>query len=310
MTREALRHGLTGFTHLFNAMSQMTAREPGAVGAALEDTASWCGIIVDGVHVDPVVLKLAMRLRPLDRFVLATDAMPCVGTAETSFMLQGKRILVRDGACFAEDGTLAGSSLDMAGAVRNAVRLLGLDLADASRMASGNPADFLGIGHERGRIAPGLAADLVLLDDDLSVLDTWIGGLDVAQSEAAAAPPAGSRTHALAPAGRAAGRLAILALGALLTFGGGSASAGPASVDVIPAPLSVEGVPGARPVIVDDGAAIVVPPHDAGALADRPQPERSGAEDARAQGCAFASARRWPAQAKRKSSWSRRHGPR
>lgn len=193
--REALDHGLSGFTHLFNAMSPLTSREPGAVGAALEDTASWCGVIVDGVHVDPVVLKLALRLRPLGRFILATDAMPCVGTDVTAFMLQGRRILVRDGACFAEDGTLAGSSLDMAGAVRNAVKLLDVDLTEASRMASGNPADFLRMGHERGRIAPGLMADLVLLDDDLEVIDTWIGGQGAADA-VAAPPPRESRTHA------------------------------------------------------------------------------------------------------------------
>ena len=193
--RAALDHGLSGFTHLFNAMSPLASREPGAVGAALEDQRAWCGIIVDGVHVDPVVLKIALRLRPHDRFVLATDAMPCVGTAETSFLLQGRRILVRDGACYAEDGTLAGSSLDMASAVRNAVRLLDLDLAEAARMASANPAAFLGLGAERGRIASGQVADLVLLDDELGVIDTWIGGVDV-EAAAGPAPRAGSRTHA------------------------------------------------------------------------------------------------------------------
>jgi N-acetylglucosamine-6-phosphate deacetylase len=174
--RAALSRGLSGFTHLFNAMSPLTSRAPGVVGAALEDQGAWCGIIVDGVHVDPVVLKLALRLRPHERFLLITDAMPCVGTNQTSFQLQGKMIAVRDGACFDEAGTLAGSALDMASAVRNAVRLLGLDLADASRMASRNPAEFLGFDHELGRIARGCFADLVLLDDDLQVLDTWIRG--------------------------------------------------------------------------------------------------------------------------------------
>jgi N-acetylglucosamine-6-phosphate deacetylase len=176
LVRAALDHGLSGFTHLFNAMSPLTSREPGAVGAALEDERAWCGIIVDGVHVDPVVLKLALRAHPHDRFNLITDAMPCVGSDQTSFQLQGKTITVRDGACFDAAGTLAGSALDMATAVRNAVKLLGLDLADASHMASRNPAEFLGLEHEHGRIARGCFADLVLLDDDLRVLDTWIHG--------------------------------------------------------------------------------------------------------------------------------------
>src|SRR5882672_7004696 len=90
----ALRHGLTGFTHLFNAMSQLTGREPGAVGAALEDPTSWCGIIVDGAHTDPVVLRIALRCKPHDRFMLVTDAMPSVGTNNDSFELQGRRITV------------------------------------------------------------------------------------------------------------------------------------------------------------------------------------------------------------------------
>ena len=187
VVRAALDHGLSGFTHLFNAMSPLTSREPGAVGAALEDERAWCGIIVDGVHVDPVVLKLALRVHPHDRFNLITDAMPCVGSAETTFELQGKTITVRDGACFDDDGTLAGSALDMAGAVRNAVSLLGLDLADASRMASRNPAEFLGLDHELGRIALGCFADLVLLDDDLHVLETWIHGRPRAEADASAA---------------------------------------------------------------------------------------------------------------------------
>jgi len=187
VVRAALDRGVSGFTHLFNAMSPLTSREPGVVGAALEDASAWCGIIVDGVHVDPVVLKLALRLRPHERFNLITDAMPCVGSAETSFLLQGKRITVRDGACFDDEGTLAGSALDMAGAVRNAVKLLGLDLADASRMASRNPAEFLGLDHELGRIARGCFADLVLLDDELRVLETWIHGRPSAGASASAA---------------------------------------------------------------------------------------------------------------------------
>ena len=187
IVRAALDRGVSGFTHLFNAMSPLTSREPGVVGAALEDVSAWCGIIVDGVHVDPVVLKLALRLRPHERFNLITDAMPCVGSAETTFELQGKTITVRDGACFDDDGTLAGSALDMAGAVRNAVSLLGLDLADASRMASRNPAEFLGLDHELGRIALGCFADLVLLDDDLHVLETWIHGRPRAEADASAA---------------------------------------------------------------------------------------------------------------------------
>jgi N-acetylglucosamine-6-phosphate deacetylase len=179
--RDGFADGFRGVTHLFNAMSPLGAREPGVVGAALESDA-WCGIIVDGRHVDPVVLRLALKCHRLDRFMLVTDAMPCVGGDRDSFILQGKTIFVRGGACYDAEGRLAGSDLDMASAVRNAVRQLGLSLAEASMMASGAPAAFLGLAEETGRIVPGLRADLVLLDDDLCVRDTWIGGVSALQA--------------------------------------------------------------------------------------------------------------------------------
>jgi len=174
--RAALAHGLSGFTHLFNAMSQLTGREPGTVGAALDDQRSFCGIIVDGEHTDPVVLRIALRCKPLDRFMLVTDAMPSVGTNQGWFELQGRRISVRGQACWDEDGRLAGSNIDMASCVRNAVGMLGVPLPQAVRMASQVPAEFLGIAHEYGRIAAGQRANLVLTDDELNVRETWIDG--------------------------------------------------------------------------------------------------------------------------------------
>jgi N-acetylglucosamine-6-phosphate deacetylase len=174
--RAALAHGLTGFTHLFNAMSQLTGREPGTVGAALDDQRSFCGIIVDGAHTDPVVLRIALRCKPLDRFMLVTDAMPSVGTNQGGFELQGRRITVRGHTCWDENGRLAGSNIDMASCVRNAVGMLGVPLAQAVRMASQVPAEFLGVTHEYGRIAAGQRANLVLTDDELNVRETWIDG--------------------------------------------------------------------------------------------------------------------------------------
>ncbi|MNU32423.1 N-acetylglucosamine-6-phosphate deacetylase [compost metagenome] len=181
-SRAALDAGVTGFTHLFNAMSPLASREPGVVGAALENVSAWAGIIVDGHHVDPVVLKLALRCRPADRFMLVTDAMPSVnaphlGDGDEHFYLQGRRISVKDGACLDERGVLAGSDLDMAAAVRNTRDLLGLDLATAVMMASAAPAAFLGLERQRGRIAPGYAADLLILNNDLAVVESWIDGV-------------------------------------------------------------------------------------------------------------------------------------
>jgi N-acetylglucosamine-6-phosphate deacetylase len=183
---QALHHGLTGFTHLFNAMSQLTGREPGVVGAALESLDSWCGIIVDGEHISPVVLRLALRCKPASRFMLVTDAMPSLGTDARSFKLQGRNITVSGTLCLDEDGRLAGSNIDMASCVRNAVSLLGVSLPEAVRMASLYPAEFLGLSDELGRIEPGYRANLVLADERLNVIDTWIEGRSTA--DAATAP--------------------------------------------------------------------------------------------------------------------------
>lgn len=173
---EALGAGVTGFTHLFNAMSPLANREPGAVGAALDHQDSWCGVIIDGRHIHPAALRIAFRAKRHDRFMLVTDAMPSVGMVDKNVTIQGRPIRVVNGVCVDENGTLAGSDLDMASAVRNAVELTGLDLADAAAMASTNPAAFLGLGKELGRIAPGYRANLTLLDRGLKATRTWIDG--------------------------------------------------------------------------------------------------------------------------------------
>lgn len=172
----ALREGVSGFTHLFNAMSPLASRDPGAVGAALDSPDAWCAIIVDGKHVSPVTLKIALRCKSVDRFMLVTDAMPSVGSSEKRFHLQGQKVRVVDGVCVNDDGTLAGSDLDMAQAVRNAVDLLGLDFPTAVKMASLHPASFLRLDQETGTIAQGKRANLNLLDADGNVLATWIDG--------------------------------------------------------------------------------------------------------------------------------------
>lgn len=175
-TRAGLDAGISGFTHLYNAMTPLQGREPGVVGAALEDPHSWCGVIVDGVHVHPASLRVALAAKPRGKVLLVTDAMPMVGSDDPSFDLYGETIVAKDGVVRNAAGSLAGSALDMASAVRNTVNLLGLTLDEAARMASTYPAQFLGIDAARGRIAPGLAADFVALDRDLRVVETWIGG--------------------------------------------------------------------------------------------------------------------------------------
>ncbi len=174
--QEARRRGLRGYTHLYNAMPPLMGREPGPVGAALDERESWCGLIVDMHHVSAPALRIAIAARGAERMMLVTDAMPSVGSELRSFDLLGKTVHRKEGRLTTADGTLAGSDLDMASAVRNAVAHLGLDLPTALAMTARIPAEFLRLDGELGRIAAGYHADVVLLDAALGVRETWIGG--------------------------------------------------------------------------------------------------------------------------------------
>lgn len=172
----ALGSGARAFTHLFNAMSQMSGREPGMVGAALADHASYAGLIADGFHVHDAALIAAIAAKSRDRLMLITDAMPPAAGGPPGFDLQGRRATLENGRLQLEDGTLAGSNLTMDAAVRHCVQHLNVELADALRMASLTPASFLRMDHLLGKIVPGHLASLVHLDDALEVRETWIEG--------------------------------------------------------------------------------------------------------------------------------------
>lgn len=174
--KQAIADGLTGVTHLHNAMPPMMGREPGIVGTALTDRQLTAGLIVDGMHVDPVVVRASFAAKGAERIALVTDAMPTVGTSAREFQLLGRRIELRDQRLISEEGTLAGAHLDMASAVRNAVTLVGLSIDDALRSASLTPARFLGLETERGTLIAGTRADIVALAPTIEVLDTWIAG--------------------------------------------------------------------------------------------------------------------------------------
>jgi N-acetylglucosamine-6-phosphate deacetylase len=174
--KEAVDRGVTALTHLFNAMSQLTAREPGVVGAALDDERVFAGVICDGLHVDAASLRIAFRCKGRDRLMLVTDAMPLVGTDQRDFRLQGRRITLAGGRLSGSDGTLAGAHLTMMEAVRNATSLLDVTIEDALVMASRTPATFLGLQSQLGSIAPGYRADLVAFNDKFEVVETWIAG--------------------------------------------------------------------------------------------------------------------------------------
>lgn len=173
---KAFNNGISGITHLFNAMSQFQSRAPNVVGAALEDQNCWCGIIVDDYHVHPSTLRTAIKAKVAGKMILVTDAMATVGAQTKSFTLNDETITAISGRCATSTGRLAGSDLDMATAVKNTTQLLKLPLDEALRMASFYPAQFVGLSHCLGRIKTGYQADLVHLDQELNPIKTWIGG--------------------------------------------------------------------------------------------------------------------------------------
>ncbi|SDD21701.1 N-acetylglucosamine-6-phosphate deacetylase [Aquimonas voraii] len=170
----AFAAGVDGVTHLFNAMNPISARAPGLLGAALLNTDVWAGLIVDGHHLHPASLQLALRMKP-ERCFLVSDAMSPLGTSMREFMLDGRRVLVRDDRLETEDGTLAGACIDLCTAVRVCREQSGIALEEVLRMATTYPADFLGLP-ERGRIEVGAWADLVHLSPDLRAQATWLEG--------------------------------------------------------------------------------------------------------------------------------------
>ncbi|SFA90118.1 N-acetylglucosamine-6-phosphate deacetylase [Rhizobium sp. NFR07] len=169
--------GVSTVTHLFNAMSPLGHREPGLVGAALDIGGLHAGLIADGIHVHPAAMAAALRGKNgPGRIFLVTDAMSPIGTDMTSFTLNGREILRRDGKLTLADGTLAGADIDMASSVRLVHQTLGLPLEEALRMASLYPAEAAQVSDRKGSIQPGFDADFVVLNGNAEAQSTWIGG--------------------------------------------------------------------------------------------------------------------------------------
>jgi N-acetylglucosamine-6-phosphate deacetylase len=175
--KDYAKAGARTVTHLFNAMSPLGHRQPGVVGAALDIGSLHVGIIADGIHVHPAVMRAALRAKNgPGRVFLVTDAMSTIGTDMTGFILNGRDILRQDGRLALADGTLAGADIDMISSVRFACQKLGLPLEDALKMASAYPAEAIMINGRKGTLEPGFDADFVVLSEDLQIDETWISG--------------------------------------------------------------------------------------------------------------------------------------
>lgn len=173
----AIQEGLNGVTHLYNAMRPLQGREPGVVGAALTHHEMHAGIIVDNFHVHPASVLLAYRAKPLGKLYLVSDSMATVGSTSTSFTLYDETLTAVDGRLVTAEGRLAGSAIGLIDAVRCCVRDVGIPLEHALAMASRFPAEYLHLDEQLGWLKPGHQADLVHLDDDLNVLETWVAGI-------------------------------------------------------------------------------------------------------------------------------------
>lgn len=172
--RKAFAAGARCATHLFNAMSQLGNREPGMVGAILGSPVA-CGLIADGVHVDPLTLRIALAAKPEGAF-LVSDCMEIAGTEATEFRLGGRTILRRDGRLTLADGTLAGADLTLDRAIEVLVTQVGIAPARALAMATSVPAAVLGRSDEIGHLAAGRAADFVHLSADWRLAGVWQQG--------------------------------------------------------------------------------------------------------------------------------------
>jgi N-acetylglucosamine-6-phosphate deacetylase len=175
-TRSALRSGMRYATHLFNAMRGIHHREAGAAMALLEDRRVSVELIADGFHVGLPVLRLAHTLKPPERIILVSDAAAPCGLKPGRYSFVGRTVELRRGRVTLPDGRLAGSALTLDRAVALEVRKMGLTPAQATLLATRNPARRIGMGGRRGEISPSKRADLVLLDRALRVRATWLGG--------------------------------------------------------------------------------------------------------------------------------------
>ena len=170
--------GATRATHTFNAMRPLHHREPGVVGAVLTDSRVRCEAICDHVHLHPATLKLIYKCKGADGMIAVSDSVRAAGGGISEFFVQGMRCIIRDGVIRLEDGTICGSALTLLEGVQNLIRA-GIPLGDVARIASLNAAVDLGVDPDLGSISVGKLADLVILDEDLSVHATYIGGKPV-----------------------------------------------------------------------------------------------------------------------------------
>ncbi|MHC4593052.1 MAG: N-acetylglucosamine-6-phosphate deacetylase [Planctomycetota bacterium] len=173
---DAVKYGLNHATHTFNQMEALHHRKPGTVGGVLMLDEIFAEFIADGIHLHPAIVDMVVRLKGPERAVAITDAISGAGMPDGDYELGGQAVVVKEGAVRLPDGTLAGSALTLDQAVRNIVEFTIAGLPEAVQMATLTPARSIGVANRKGSLEPGKDADIILLDDDLRVRATLVGG--------------------------------------------------------------------------------------------------------------------------------------
>ena len=176
---EAIKYGLDGFTHLFNAMGQISAREPGVVGSALDFDKTSASIIVDLHHVHPSLINLSFKLKPKGRLFFVSDSMATINHGEPSFELYDEVVSESKGRIINSEGKLAGSSITQIDAIKNAYQKCNIPLASAISMATLYPAEYLGVAEHIGQLKKGYRANLAHFDSNFHVQNVWLAGKQI-----------------------------------------------------------------------------------------------------------------------------------
>lgn len=174
--RRGVDFGISIATHIYNGMRSFSHREPGVIGLSLVDDRVYCEMIYDRIHLHDGAVKIALRMKGLDRIILISDAMRAAGLEDGDYELGGQKVIVKNGAARLENGSLAGSTLNLRDAVHNLIKYLDIPIHEAVRMASLTPAKAINIDKNKGSIEIGKDADLILMDKDVKILGTIVAG--------------------------------------------------------------------------------------------------------------------------------------
>ncbi|NMC46735.1 MAG: N-acetylglucosamine-6-phosphate deacetylase [Chloroflexi bacterium] len=183
-TLAGIENGISEATHMFNGMRSFDHREPGIVGACLLDDRVTCEMICDGIHLHPAAMQVIVRMKGYAKVALISDSIRANGIPDGEYDYIGTKVTVKNNEVRLPDGTLAGSTLSLDHAVRNLLKMTGVALPAAVRMASLNPARQIGLSETKGSIEIGKDADLVLFDEDIHIKRTIIKGVTVYEESA------------------------------------------------------------------------------------------------------------------------------